>query len=591
MSYTALYRRFRPDHFGGLVGQAHISRTLANAVKKESFMHAYLFCGPRGTGKTSTAKILAKAINCLDPQEGEPCGICPACQRLAKGESLDVLEIDAASNRGIDEIRDLRERVKYAPAQEKYKVYIIDEVHMLTGEAFNALLKTLEEPPAHVVFILATTEPHKIPLTVLSRCQRFDFRRIPTVDIAAHLAGIAQQERIEVTPEALALIARKSEGGLRDAVNLLDQCAGFTGETVDEGVVSNVLGAVDQDFIRQVVQQLLAGDLGPVLEAVEELVASGRDFRQFIYDLLEHLRGLLVTALAAGAGAEPQPGRILQAIQALGEADSRLRYSLQPRITLELGLIQACGVTPAPVPPASMPVPAETPRRAATPPPETELPPAADPVLPKGGGKKRSQKAAEGTPSVIFTEDASLLASLPPEEEIPGETAVMPAEDGAIFDPDMMEPPPAEEPTAGLGPIMPTEVPPLEVRPTLTPEPAKSKGRAKKAAAAEPAVEEGKTELERIQFLWPQLLQAVAKADENGTRFFLDCLPVALEGNRLVLGFPAGFEIYMETICNKPLHRHLVEEKIKQVYGQAWTISGRMLPPPPEGVEEQGTRF
>ncbi|MEG2213681.1 MAG: DNA polymerase III subunit gamma/tau, partial [Clostridiales bacterium] len=219
---TALYRRYRPNCFQQLVGQEHIGKILRNAVAQDSFVHAYLFAGPRGTGKTSAAKIMSRAVNCLAATAGEPCGQCAACRRALNGESMDILEIDAASNRGIDEIRDLRERVKYLPVQEKYKVYIIDEVHMLTPEAFNALLKTLEEPPAHILFILATTEPHKIPLTVLSRCQRFDFRPISEEAITNHLLHIADQEKIPLDPTAAALIARKANGGMRDAIGLLD---------------------------------------------------------------------------------------------------------------------------------------------------------------------------------------------------------------------------------------------------------------------------------------------------------------------------------------------------------------------------------
>ena len=257
------------------------------------------------------------------------------------------MEIDAASNRGIDEIRDLRERVKYAPAQEKYKVYIIDEVHMLTGEAFNALLKTLEEPPPHVLFILATTEPHKIPLTVLSRCQRFDFRRIGEADICAHLARIAGLEGIDIEPAALALIAKKSEGGMRDAVNLLDQCNAYGEQKIDLPVVQAVLGCVDSAFTAAAAEHMLAGNLPAVLAAAAELAAAGRDFRQFLYDLLDDLRERLLANLDGKQADAFPPNRILQAIQALSEADSRLRYSLQPRITMELALIKATGFTPS----------------------------------------------------------------------------------------------------------------------------------------------------------------------------------------------------------------------------------------------------
>ncbi|MGI6361349.1 MAG: DNA polymerase III subunit gamma/tau [Bacillota bacterium] len=348
MVYTALYRRFRPQLFSDLSGQDHISCTLKNAISQGSFVHAYLFCGPRGTGKTSTAKILARAVNCLNPQEGEPCGVCAACKRLLASEGMDIMEIDAASNRGIDEIRDLRERVMYAPAQEKYKVYIIDEVHMLTSEAFNALLKTLEEPPSHVLFILATTEPHKIPLTVLSRCQRFDFRRINVDDIMNRLALIAKKEQITIDQKALRLIAKKSDGGMRDAINLLDQCANFAPDGIDEQVIATVLGSVDSEFVDRMAESLCVGDLVTVFNLMDQLLDSGRDLRQFLFDLLDQLQSVLLARLSDKKeqlpewAAEIDANVLLRAIQALGETDGRLRYSLQPRISFELGLLKAC---------------------------------------------------------------------------------------------------------------------------------------------------------------------------------------------------------------------------------------------------------
>ena len=294
MAYISLYRKWRPQTFEEVVGQDHVTRTLSNAIKQDRTSHAYLFSGPRGTGKTTVAKILAKAINCEKGPTPTPCNKCDNCLEITNGSSMDVLEIDAASNRGIDEIRDLREKVHFSPTKTRVKVYIIDEVHMLTPEAFNALLKTLEEPPVHVIFVLATTEPHKVIATIISRCQQFDFRRILISDIKGRLHEIAQAEKIRIDEASLYLTAKSSQGSLRDAIGTLDQLSSYTGGKIGLDDVTSLLGAVDLELLFEMADMILSKDASACLEFIEKLTESGRDLKQFTKELLEHLHNLLV---------------------------------------------------------------------------------------------------------------------------------------------------------------------------------------------------------------------------------------------------------------------------------------------------------
>ena len=358
MAYIALYRKWRPHTFRDLVGQDHISRTLSQAITSGRIGHAYLFSGPRGTGKTSTAKILAMALNCKKGPTPDPCGQCESCQRIMDGSAMDVFEIDAASNRGIDEIRGLRETVKFAPAEGRYKVYIIDEVHMLTAEAFNALLKTLEEPPVHVVFILATTEAHKVPPTIQSRCQRFDFRRITVGEIQGRLRYICDEMKTEADDKALELIALQADGGLRDALSILDQCISLSDGRVTEAQVQEMLGLVGHSWIYRMTEALAAGKAQDVLNLVAELLRDGKDLRQIVAELELHLRSLMIYQAAGTVEgldlyAEPEdvlkkqaafwPGEtIMQMLARLHETTQELRWSPQPRITVEIALLALC---------------------------------------------------------------------------------------------------------------------------------------------------------------------------------------------------------------------------------------------------------
>ena len=358
MAYKALYRKWRPDNFANLVGQDHVSRTLANAIKTGRIGHAYLFTGPRGTGKTSTAKILAKALNCEQGPTVEPCNKCEACQRINAGNSMDVFEIDAASNRGIEAIRDLRENVKFAPVSGRYKVYIIDEVHMLTSEAFNALLKTLEEPPAHVVFIMATTEIHKVPATIQSRCQRYDFKRITVDDILGRLNMVVEDMGVEAEEDALRMIAVKADGGMRDALSILDQCIALSEQRLTIERVQQLLGLVGKEWLDKLVSALQARNGAEVLAMVDDIIRSGKDLQQVLGELGLHFRGLMIFKAAGmvdgidyysqkdenlkkqSAGFSQE--QIVWIIRRIHEAVNEVKWSPQPRIALEAALLEIC---------------------------------------------------------------------------------------------------------------------------------------------------------------------------------------------------------------------------------------------------------
>jgi DNA polymerase-3 subunit gamma/tau len=384
MAYQTLYLKYRSQKFSELVGQDAIAQTLTNAVEQGRVAHAYLFSGVRGTGKTSTARILAKAINCLNRQGAEPCGVCANCVEIASGAAVDLIEIDAASNRGIDEIRDLRERVKYLPAVLKVKVYIIDEAHMLTTEAFNALLKTLEEPPAHVIFVLATTEPHKIPLTVASRCQRFDFRRIETGAIASRLAMIVEQEGVKVDPQSLALLARLARGSMRDGITLLDQLISQGGEELTVQKTHELLGLADPQTLVRLLGYVVEGDGARTLGELQAFYDAGGDVRQLVRGLLAAIREAALLSVGyhdseglggAGSAGLEKIGRtagrnaLLALWKGLMEMEPELRKGADARLLLEVTLLSTMSQPAVPMVPKAVASPqaAASPEGAAAP--------------------------------------------------------------------------------------------------------------------------------------------------------------------------------------------------------------------------------
>ena len=364
MGYQALYRRYRPARFEDFVGQEAVIKTLRSQVMSGRIAHAYLFCGTRGTGKTSTAKVFARAVNCEHPENGDPCGQCETCRALSEESSLDILEIDAASNNSVDEIRDLREKVKYPPQVGRYRVYIIDEVHMLSSGAFNALLKTLEEPPAYVVFILATTEPQKLPATILSRCQRFDFHRIPMQQIVARMRVAVEQEGIAAEDAALARIARAAEGGMRDAWSIMDMCLGYAqedGAGLTEALVLRVLGAADRGFLFDFADRLIGADAAGALEMIDRMMRMGREVQVFVRDVSAHLRALMLAdvcgeehaadlldvtqedaAAYVAQARRTSHTRLMRMLDLFLASETDMKWAAQPRFALETAAIRAC---------------------------------------------------------------------------------------------------------------------------------------------------------------------------------------------------------------------------------------------------------
>ncbi|HEY4687165.1 MAG TPA: DNA polymerase III subunit gamma/tau, partial [Candidatus Subteraquimicrobiales bacterium] len=523
MTHLSLYRKWRPQAFSEVVGQNHITRTLSNALKKNRLAHVYLFAGSRGTGKTSVAKILARAANCEKGPTPTPCNSCSSCQSISQGKSMDVLEIDAASNRGIDEIRDLREKIYFAPTSCRYKVYIIDEVHMLTTEAFNALLKMLEEPPPHALFVLATTEPHKVPLTVLSRCQRFDFQPLSVSEIEKRLAEVAKAEKISLEDGAATFIAQYAQGSLRDAVGILDQISSFTGGQVRIEDATSLLGIIESELFYEVTNIIAEKNATAGFSFVQKLVDEGKDLRQFIKGLTEYFRNLFVIKTSSEAekiiSALPEtiekmkeqtslfgPDRLINFMETLSEAYQKARVSSEGRFVLETTLVRLVR--------------------------EESL--SEQSLL---GRLERLEKQLKSLAAKVFPPRTVVRAA-----EVPAKT---------------------EDRSRDGVPNAKTSAKTPELKPVL-----EAKNAVESAVSTAPPAKNQPKEADfsRIERSWPVVLNRLKKEKISTYALLLECQPVTLHKNTLILEFKPGAVFHKEEI-EKPANMNLLQSLIHEALG------------------------
>ncbi len=515
MATQALYRKWRSRTFEEVIGQNHVTRTLQNALVTGRVAHAYLFTGPRGTGKTTTARLLAKAVNCVGEGEIKPCDECSICRAVNEGRLLDMIEIDAASNRGIDEIRDLREKVGFRPGEASIKFYIIDEVHMLTDPAFNALLKTLEEPPSHVIFVLATTEPHKIPATIVSRCQRFDFRRIPLTDITEWLAHIAKEEGLKVEPTALEYIARQGGGSMRDAISLLDQLTAYGSDTITLAQVQTVLGAIASQTVTELADCLIEGNLARGLDVIDQVVGDGAEPRQFTREFVEYLRGLLLLKMGDGAGLlrasvpdetlthmKEQANRLsarnlLRAIRLFNAAALEMKVGFLPQLPLELAFVEA-----------------------------------------------------------VVDESVTESPTVPPRVAAQKKTAVEPAPARALKEPRSLE----------ASPESPRQVRPAPqpVSPALAPAAKAKESSAQPPASSASPVEAGDISFDMVNDNWQDILAQLRQTNKMVEALMRSVSLVGIEGNSVVVEVPSDL---LKGRIEQPNSKSYVEQGISHVLG------------------------
>ncbi len=523
MAAQALYRRWRPQGFADVIGQTHVTRTLHNALTSGRVAHAYLFAGPRGTGKTSIARILAKAVNCIGDGAEKPCNICAICRSLSEGRSLDLIEIDAASNRGIDEIREIRDKAGFRPNEARYKVYVVDEVHMLTEPAFNALLKTLEEPPPHVIFVLATTEPHKIPATIVSRCQRFDFHRVSLAELVGKLRHICQAEGVTAEPAALELIARSATGSFRDAESLLDQLVAAADGTITLDQVQSLLGVASDELSAGLVEQVIRRDVSSGLRLISQAIDEGADPRQFTRQVLEYLRGLMLVQTGSSSllnvstetlarmteqARQIAPQDLVATIKLFSEAAQTMKSGLQPQLPLELAFVEATlreGIAAAAVP------------RMVT---ETATVP--------------TQPAAQARDQ--------------PSQPVQSATMVQPAE------------------------------------PQTRPEPVQRAPETRPAPATSTAALQGDSLLDTLVARWTEVLGSVRAQNRSIEALLKDCRPVAVEGQTVTLGF---FYPFHQKKVEEPKTKALVEQAVSQVMGGTFGLQCRLTPKSPQQMEAE----
>ena len=549
MSYLVYARKFRPQRFEDIIGQEHVTATLQNGIKEKKIAQSFLFSGTRGVGKTSAARVLAKSLNCEKGIEPEPCGKCISCKEITQGTSLDVLEVDGASNRGIDEIRNLRENVKFKPAQSRFKIYIIDEVHMLTAEAFNALLKTLEEPPEHVKFIFATTELHKVPLTILSRCQKFAFRKVPVARISEKLSAIAAEEKLSIDEKSLFVISKAAEGSLRDAESLLDQAASFSKGKITYAKVLEAFGIPSEEVYLALLDALIAKDAKRTIEIFAPITAEGRDMVQFVRGLTEIFRALLVMKVA-GAAAKQTPGLLDFAPETLRELELRnekfskedllsVVYSLQnllrdvrrsvlPELQVEATLIKlAIREDLAPL--------SEILQKLSGAPAQSQVRPAANTVLPKSVPAPVRETAPARSVNQTVRQDQ-------PEQ----------APDSNMLKPDQA----ATRSLTKLAPADGQGLPDQAATRSLT-----------KLASQEESVE-----LNEVERVWAEVLERVKTQKMSCGMFLSEAAPVEVEGNLIVLGLPTELKFHKESL-EKTDNKKLVEEAFQAVLASKVRVS------------------